>query len=447
MSVDTNDDNIVNKIKKQALKAIEQEKDETRKWKLIAEALKYNDNDDNSNSKKGLVQYVIEQVYRETKKQLSSSSSSSSDEKLYSQADIINKFKKIMISSSDDLCKTMPNIVLLNDTTTNNTTTNTTKDTNDSNDNNKKDTSNNTNTIKSNTSSSSSSLPLSSSSSSSISNHLSVKNTTIPSDSTITIDISHTIEQPRPGVVSKKYTTYYNIRSNTYNTTTNECISNEVQRRYSEFVTLYQRLCNEYPNIIIPSLLPDTNNKQNLPAQRLRQLTLWLKYLVLHGQIQKSPLLLRFIESDEKLKTRTASMSNSNSSTATIGTHDIIDSMSYGSTKISHHHHHHHHHDNKIDNIIINIPNNIDPKISLLVSKQFSLREMNTMRRDVQQLQVSSNFATDSCKKLSECYHDVGTTLKLMQGTITIIIIIIIITITIIIIIIIILLIKIMKDQ
>ena len=195
---------------------------------------------------KSLLKYVMEQVYRDIKKEWGN------------DQDVINKMKSILITSTDILVSKLPSLHIkkeINSTNTQSSSSSKTQNTADAN----KATAVTTD-IKIQRS-----------------DHLQVKNKPILFDFYIKINITKCFNQTVKGVVMNGSVTYYSIETSIYSEESSPRIF-EQNRRYSEFQALYQLLVKKYAHIFIPSLpkIDDALIENGLASKRKRQLCIWL---------------------------------------------------------------------------------------------------------------------------------------------------------------------------
>jgi hypothetical protein len=111
-------------------------------------------------------------------------------------------------------------------------------------------------------------------------------------------------ERKSSGLFSKNYV-IYSIRTTIYpvieqapSTLSQTKSDSYHERRFSDFVTLYENLKKNFPLYILPPLPPKTSMSSNDKAThqiRRRQLRLWLQYLLLHPLLSTTPQLKRFL--------------------------------------------------------------------------------------------------------------------------------------------------------
>ncbi len=246
------------KEKDDVIKALE---DEIKKLKGLVD---YTTSEGEDN--KLLLKYVMEQVYRDIKKEWGNN-----------EQDIINKMKNILITSTEILTSKLPKLYINKEN--NNMPTLPASN-------------NNTQIVEI-----INKLPISTSSTTiQRSDHLQVKNKPILFDSYIKINITKCFNQTVKGVVINGSVTYYSIETSIY---IDEAPPRQFEqnRRYSEFQALYQLLIKKYAHIFIPSLpkIDDALIENGLASKRKRQLCIWLQYIVLHGDLQKSNDIAKFL--------------------------------------------------------------------------------------------------------------------------------------------------------
>mmetsp|Transcript_16347 Transcript_16347/g.24641 ORF Transcript_16347/g.24641 Transcript_16347/m.24641 type:complete len:1163 (+) Transcript_16347:260-3748(+) len=244
--------------------------DEVRQWKAIVEALsseESDETDDNSSKHVSLVRYIMEQIYREFKREYS-------DGSVTSQA-VTTHIKKSLISTTEKLLEKLPNLVLKLEVPSNKSK--------------KKEMSSTFGIHRPPCLQIVGGRPLA-----------------LVPYVMLTID-----ERPSTGVFNKAYVAYC-IQTKVYvpddvNNARHPCPQKrffEYQqfRRYSDFLTFQYQLQRLFPRCIIPPLPPKTPGPRNDKIKgekhteaRRRHLILWLQYVLLHSGLQRSPVTRSFV--------------------------------------------------------------------------------------------------------------------------------------------------------
>ena len=299
----------------------------------------------------------MEQVYRDIKKEWGS------------DQDVINKMKNLLITSTDILASKLPSLYVSDDKfSTAPSVTSKSAHIVDSN-----EASNSANTIIQR------------------SDHLQVKNKPILFNSYVKINITKCFNQTVKGVVMNGSVTYYSIEASVFIKDTTPRVF-EQNRRYSEFQALHQLLVKKYAHIFIPSLpkIDDALIENGLASKRKRQLCIWLlipcslvhifiyllipmnhrlQYIVLHGDLQKSNDMAKFLSQGQ------------HENYMAIFNHAISSSKK-------------------------NLPTKLSP-----VETRIKFREISTVMSDINQLSYHSANVTKSTKVLIKSIVDHAKTL------------------------------------
>jgi hypothetical protein len=126
----------------------------------------------------------------------------------------------------------------------------------------------------------------------------------------VEIGINHTDEMSVQRMIGHSTITKYTIESYYHawtaatgndGTASPQTIKFRQDRRFKEFLYLYQTLRKEFPMAMIPTLPEIDTSKEldrSLVFRRKRQLALWLQYITLHESLQLSDALQEFLSAD-----------------------------------------------------------------------------------------------------------------------------------------------------
>lgn len=265
--------------------------DEVRKWRAIAEAyLPANDGSGSSNSSDHthLIKYIMEQVYREVKREFPSEDETSSD--------VVTRMKKVLIASNEVLMKKLPTMTMTTSSKAASTPT-----------------------------CAPAPAPLVATRHNNPMANLSVvsaiqraykfclNSVATPLTFLADVDISGVEEHAKPkslfGLSGDGTYVNYCISVKLHfidkNGTSSRPVSYFQQRRHSEFQALQKELRREFPRAVVPPLLTATvieqsGNSDNKIDRRRRMLGLWLQYVYHHGLLQRSASLLAFVSGGGK---------------------------------------------------------------------------------------------------------------------------------------------------
>jgi hypothetical protein len=405
---------------------------EIKKWQGIAEAISLDENVMDKQCS-NLLKYVMEQVYRDCKKEFSTDK----DSNLLSSLDIINKMKSVLISSTDTLSKKLPTGKISFDIKEST---------------HKKDilqqeynilqekynkleqkfkkqelllhTSEDKiqNFIESKQQYIESNLSFSNNNkliSYNRPEQLQCRNNILPMKIFIRIKIPDIAINAN---IRKRDIILNSLGSNV----THYCIESEIfvsngksldvpvsinqNRRYSEFQSLYNSLSKEFIHSIIPSLpsISSTiDENDSLSSRRRRQLSIWLQYILLHGTLQQSLELSKFITSNSSHDWNKNSIKCNNKNSIKSSSKNGIKPMDLSFVTPQSNIY--------VDELITRSNLNtkkIKNSIKYGLENQFSLQELSIVNKDLSFLEINSKNLAKSCKKLIKCMVDISNTFK-----------------------------------